>query len=218
MTDTFSEKRRATTLEIDPERTAVLVVDMLNEFLEEGGAMVLPEGRQLYDPLNSLLDAARGAGAPVIWVCDEHPGEDDKEFEKRIPHCIEGTWGAQVVGALKPGDGEYRVRKRRYSGFYETDLDLRLRERRIEHVIVTGVVTNICVRSTAHDAFFRGYGVVVPVECVAATGEREQASSLYDIETHFGSVVSLDDVIQRLEARPVEEAPRRLDREVKADG
>src|SRR5918996_4409967 len=209
MGETFSEKRRAESPEFDPERSVVLVVDMLNEFLEEGGAMVLPEGRRLYEPLRRLTEGARDAGVPVIWVCDEHP-EQDKEFEKRIPHCIEGTWGARVVEALEPAEGEYRIRKRRYSGFYETDLDLRLRELGIETVITTGIVTNICVRSTVHDAFFRGYKVIVPRECVAGTSEREQESSLYDIETHFGVVASLDDVLRALGGKGTEtRAPAR---------
>jgi ureidoacrylate peracid hydrolase len=197
MGESFSEKRVAEGLDFDPEKTAVLVVDMLNEFLEEGGVMVLPEGRDLYGPLTRLFETARGARVPVIWVCDEHP-EQDKEFDKRIPHCIEGTWGARVVDALKPEEGEYRVRKRRYSGFYETDLDLRLRELGIHTLITTGIVTNICVRSTVHDAFFRGYKVIVPTECVAATSHREQESSLYDIETHFGVVAPIEDVLRAL--------------------
>ena len=178
----------------DPGRTAVLVVDMLNDFLEPTGAMPLPEGRRLYEPIRRLLTTARAHGTAVIWVCDTHP-PGDREFAKRSVHCLTGTWGAQIVEALQPRDDEYRVLKRRYSGFYETDLDLRLRELGVAHVILTGVVTNICVRSTAHDAFFRGYNVIVVQDCVAATGEREQESSLYDIDTHFGTVAGLEDVL-----------------------
>jgi ureidoacrylate peracid hydrolase len=96
------------------------------------------------------------------------------------------------VDALRPPPDDYVVRKRRYSGFFETDLDLRLREWGVLQLIVTGVVTNICVRSTVHDAFFRGYDCLIPVECVAATSKREQLSSLYDIDTHFGEVTSLE--------------------------
>ena len=65
-------------------------------------------------------------------------------------------------------------------------------------VVVTGVVTNICVRSTCHDAFFRGYQVVVPRDCVRATGPREQESSLWDIETHFGAVTDSATILNRL--------------------
>ena len=190
----FSERRVQRSIDFDPGRSAVLVVDMLNDFLEPTGAMPLPEGHRLYEPIRRLLATARAHGSAVIWVCDTHP-PGDREFDKRSVHCLAGTWGAQIVEALQPPDDEYWVPKRRYSGFYETDLDLRLRELGIAHVILTGVATNICVRSTAHDAFFRGYDVIVVQDCVAATGEREQESSLYDIDTHFGTVAGLDEVL-----------------------
>ncbi len=190
----FSERRVQRSMGFDPRRSAVLVVDMLNDFLEPTGAMPLPEGHRLYEPIGRLLATARAHGSAVIWLCDSHP-PGDREFDKRSVHCLNGTWGAQIVDALRPRDDEYRVSKRRYSGFYETDLDLRLRELGVRHVILTGVVTNICVRSTAHDAFFRGYDVIVVQDCVAATGEREQASSLYDIDTHFGTVSGLEEVL-----------------------
>lgn len=189
----FSEYRVIRDLDFDPARTAVVVVDMLNDFLEPGGAMPLLAGQQLYDPIRRLLAGARDNGATVIWVCDEHP-PGDREFEKRSIHCLKGSWGAEIVAELEPREDEYRVPKRRYSGFFETDLDLRLRELSINHLIIVGVVTNICVRSTAHDAFFRGYGVTIPVECVAATSDREQQSTLYDLDTHYGTVAALDEV------------------------
>ncbi|MBA2337130.1 MAG: cysteine hydrolase [Acidimicrobiia bacterium] len=190
----FSEYRVIRDLDLDPARTAVLVIDMLNDFLEPDGAMPLLEGRRLYEPIRRLLACARQNGASVIWVCDEHPPLD-REFEKRSVHCLEGSWGAEIVAELEPAADEYRVPKRRYSGFYETDLDLRLRNLGIEHLILGGVVTNICVRSTAHDAFFRDYEVIVPVECVAATSEREQQSTLYDLDTHYGTVAGLEEVL-----------------------
>jgi ureidoacrylate peracid hydrolase len=202
MTTDFAERRHHQPLELDAGRTAVLVVDMLNDFLEDGGAMVLPEGRALYAPLRDLVDASRRRGVPVLWVCDEHPSERDLEFDKRAVHCLRGTWGAEVVAALDPREDEFRIAKRRYSGFFGTDLDLRLRELGVRHVVVTGVVTNICVRSTVHDAFFHGYDVAVPRDCVAATSAREQESTLYDIETHFGTVGSLEQVLEALDAVP----------------
>jgi ureidoacrylate peracid hydrolase len=196
-TDVFSEKRvKEQAAPLVPERTAVLVVDMLNEFLEDGGLMVLPGGHVLYPPIQKLVDTAHQLHMPVFWLNQTlHPG--DKLFEKRIVHCIAGTWGAQVVSALHQGPADVTVPKRRYSGFFQTDLDLYLREKRIENVIVTGVVTNICVRSTIHDAFFLGYEVFVPVECVAATSPAQQESSLYDIDTHYGTVCDLDSLLAR---------------------
>lgn len=198
VTSEFSERRTGRRLAFDPARAAILVVDMLNEFLEPGGEMVLLEGRRIIEPLNRLLAAARERGARVVWLCDEHPLADDKEFEKRVPHCRPGTWNAAVIAAMDVVPDELRIAKRRYSGFFGTDLDLHLREWGIQQVVVTGVVTNICVRSTVHDAYFLGYDVFVPEDCVSATSDREQASSLYDIDTHYGDVVNSSDLFARL--------------------
>ncbi len=194
----FSEHRLTQNMSFDPSSTAVLVVDMLNDFCEPEGAMPLPDSELLYPPIQSLLEAARAGGSPVIWLCDEHP-PGDKEFEKRTEHCLVGSWGAQVVDALKPPPGEYRVPKRRYSGFFETDLDLRLRELGIEHLIITGVVTNICVRSTVHDAFFRGYNVIVPEDCVGDHEEGPHRDNLRDVGRRYCDVVTCDEVIAYIE-------------------
>jgi ureidoacrylate peracid hydrolase len=209
LTSAFSERRTGQRLRFDPARAAVLVVDMLNEFLEPGGEMVLLEGRRIIEPLNRLLAAARQRGMRVIWLCDEHPLPDDKEFAKRVPHCRAGSWGAAVIDAMDVAPNELRIPKRRYSGFFGTDLDLHLREWDIEQVVVTGVVTNICVRSTVHDAYFLGYDVFVPQDCVSATSDREQASSLYDIDTHYGDVVTSSELFAELGAEAVTEGVSR---------
>jgi ureidoacrylate peracid hydrolase len=194
----FSEHRQQVELRLAPERTAVVVVDMINEFLEDGGLMVLASGRALYGPIQQLVDAAHAAGSAVIWLRDQHDDLSDPEFRKRIVHCLKGTWGTQIVDALQPGPDDIILPKSTYSGFFRTPLHELLQGRGITTLIVTGVVTNICVRSTTHDAFFLGYDVLVPEECVSATSEREQASSLYDIDTHYGSVTSLEHVLSML--------------------
>ena len=199
--DVFSAKKHGDeTLVVDSRRTAVLVVDMLNEFCKEGGAMVLPGYEALIAPQTRVIESARGAGAPVVFIVDTHRRNmrHEREFAKRTPHCIEGEWGCQVIDELAPGGDDIFVVKRRYSGFFNTDLDLTLKDMAINTVIVMGVVTNICVRSTVHDAFFHGYQVVVPEDCVAATGPREQESSLYDIATHFGVVSDAAEVAAAL--------------------
>lgn len=181
------------------DRGAIIIVDMLNDFCKDGGSMVLQEGMEAVEPTQRLIAAGREKGLPIIFVNDCHrAGKYDKEFEKRAPHCIEGTWGAQVIDELTPQEQDYCIPKRRFSGFYQTDLDLVLRELEVKTVIVTGVVTNICVRSTCHDAAFRGYNVIVPTDCVRATGAREQESTLWDIETHFGTVTTADEVIAKM--------------------
>ena len=198
--DEFSKIKKETSWGIDPKITAVLLIDMLNDFLVAGGKMVLPGGDHIVPHQKSLIDTARQAGIPIVYVNDSHrPGlKRDREFLKRGEHCIEGSWGAQVIDSLKPQSSDLIITKRRFSGFFETDLDLTLKDMGIETLIVMGVVTNICVRSTIHDAFFRGYQVIVPQDCVEATGPREQASSLYDIETHFGEVTESKQIIAKI--------------------
>ncbi len=163
--------------------------------------MVLPGGHVIVPPQQALISAARAAGLPIVYVNDAHrPGlvGTDREFKKRGEHCIEGSWGASVIDDLAPREGDLLVTKRRFSGFFNTDLDLTLKDALVDTLIVMGVVTNICVRSTIHDAFFHGYSVIVPQDCVAATGPREQESSLYDIATHFGDVTDSKALIEAL--------------------
>lgn len=198
--DTFSLHRQTMTITLDPATTAVVVVDMLNDFCTEGGLMVLPGADRLYPPQQALLDAARGCGATVVYVNDNHRHgmRCDREFVKRAVHCMADTWGGAVVDELAPSPADHVVIKRRFSGFFQTDLDVTLKDLGVDTVVVVGVVTNICVRSTVHDAFFLGYRVIVPSDCVAATGPREQDSSLYDIGTHFGVVTTSPCVIAAL--------------------
>ncbi len=191
----FSEHRTQASVRFEPQSTAVIVVDMINEFLEDGGLMVLETGRVLYEPIQRLVDAAHENDMLVVWLRDQHEDTSDPEFRKRTLHCLAGTWGTQIVDALKPGQDDVILPKSTYNGFHRTPLHDVLQERGVRTAIVTGVVTNICVRSTCHDAFFLGYEVLVPRDCVSATSDREQASSLYDIDTHYGTVTSLEHVL-----------------------
>lgn len=198
--DVFSSHRHGETMSLDKARTAVIVVDMINDFCKPGGAMVLPGYETLVPQQLAVIDAARAVGAPVLWVHDVHRANmrRDREWVKRTPHCVEGTWGTEIIEDLGARDDEIHIIKRRYSAFFQTDLDLTLKDMQITQLVVFGVVTNICVRSTVHDAFFIGYDVVVPQDCCAATGAREQESSLYDIATHFGVVTNAADVVASL--------------------
>ena len=202
--NTFSEKQsdqqRQKITDFDPATTAVLVVDMLKDFFKEGGAMVLEGGEALYAPHRRLLAAARAAGMPVLWLNQSLP-PDDSLFQMRKVHCLAGSWGAEVVDELPVDESDIVIPKRRYSGFFQTTLDLTLRERGIDTVIVTGVVTNICVRSTVHDAFFLRYKVLVPEDLVMATSLNAQEVTLYDIDTHYGDVTNLEHVLGALQRR-----------------
>lgn len=198
--DVFSAKKLEREVRIDPKSTGIVVIDMLNEFCKPGGAMVLPGYESLVPPQKKVIEAGRQTGCAILFVVDTHRSNvrQDREFLKRTPHCLEGTWGARVIEDLDPRPDDVYIVKRRYSAFFNTDLDLTLRDLQVNTLVIFGVVTNICVRSTVHDAFFLGYQVIVPEDCVAATGPREQESSLYDIATHFGIVADSEQVTAAL--------------------
>jgi nicotinamidase-related amidase len=147
--------------------TAVVVVDMQNDFVMPGGALVVPDAAATVPVIRELLDRARAAGARVFFTQDTHaPG--DPEFPIWGEHVLEGTWGWQIVDALAPGPGDRAIRKLRYDGFFGTSLDHELRLAGITTVVVCGTVANICVLHTAGSAALRGYRVVLPVDAISA--------------------------------------------------
>jgi ureidoacrylate peracid hydrolase len=199
--DIFSAKQAGVPpLTVDPRHTALVVVDLVNDYVEPNGMMPMSDGVAGGGPLiaanRTLADAARAAGATIVWVRPGHLDAGDALFRKRIVHALDGSWGAELHDGLGVQDGERVLRKRRYSAFFATDLDLWLREHEIERVVVTGVALNICVRATIHDAFFHGYDVWVVTDASQGTSEREEASTLYDIATHYGDVKTVADVLE----------------------
>lgn len=179
---------------VPADRTAILVVDLVNDFLEASGAMPVADPAPVLVATRSLVEAGREAGALVVWIRPGHQEAADGLFRKRAVHGMGETWGARLHSELPLRDGERIVRKRRYSAFFGTDLDMYLREHEIRRVVLAGVALNICVRSTVQDAFFHGYDVWVARDACQATGPREEASTLYDISTHFGTVLTVDEV------------------------
>lgn len=195
--DQFSSKQSAVTPpEVPAERTALLVVDLVNDYVEPAGAMPVADAGPVLAAATRLANGARAAGVLPVWIRPGHLEAADGLFRKRIPHAMGESWGAQIHDSLPFADGDRVLLKRRYSAFFQTDLDMYLREHRIERVVVCGVALNICVRSTVHDAFFLGYDVWVAPDASQATGPREEASTLYDIETHFGEVRTVDQILE----------------------
>ena len=200
-TDPYSDRALfGRALNLDPKTTAVLVIDMLNDFCVEPGPLANPAALELCPAQNSVLDAVRATGGTVVFINEQHRTtlQPVRDFAKRMTHTYEGSWGAQVVADLPVKSGDLTVLKRRYSGFFASDLDVTLRDRGVRAVVLMGVLTNICVRATAHDAFFLGYDTVVPRDCVGAMSVIEQQATLYDIATHFGWVTDAPTVVQSL--------------------
>jgi len=183
-------------ISIDIRRSAVLVIDMQNEFGSEGGmfdraGIDISIIRSAIAPTAAVLDAAHKNGVPVIYLKMQHrPDMADmgrEDSPHRIKHgffrvgennvapdgspnrvLIEGYWGTEIVKELSPQPGDLVVPKHRYSGFFETELDSILRGRDIKHLIVTGCTTSVCVESTIRDAMFRDYQCCLLADC---TGE-----------------------------------------------
>jgi len=168
-------------------KSAVLVVDMLRDFIKREFISPSRASRTI-EAIKGLLERARNKGIPVIYVCDSHL-PDDGEFKIWPKHAVQGTKGAEVIEELRPQKGDYVVKKRRYSGFYGTDLDLLLRELGIDTVIIVGVATHICVLHTAADAYFRGYRVIIPRDCVNAPTDEENEWGLKYMERMYGAIV-----------------------------
>jgi len=185
-------------------RYAVLVVDMLEEFVR--GRLRAEAAEKIVPRIAELLNAARELGVPVIHVVDSHVPQVDAEFRLWGPHAVRGSEEARIVPELGPAEGDYVVEKRRYDGFVYTDLDLLLRELGVDTVIVTGIHTHICVQQTVLGAFYRGYRVIVPVDCVAAATEEWHKRGLEYMEKFAGAeLVTCEHIIGRLKHEAKEE-------------
>lgn len=168
---------------------ALLIVDMLNDFVH--GSLKVPTAKDIIPNIKRLANAFRSRKMPVIYVNDSHASNVDLELKLWGPHAIAGTWGSQVVDELKPEKGDFVVFKRRYSGFFATDLDLLLRELKVESVVLTGVVTDICILHTAADAFFRGYEVIVVSDATTSlTSDRHERALNYMKEVYGAKILN----------------------------
>ena len=188
-----SIEARPEPVSFDTGRTAVMVIDMQNDFGSRGGMFdlagldVAPIGR-LVQPISRLLEAARNAGLFIIYTRQEHNADLSDAGSEDAPHRIKhkrmnvgrtvaapdgsesrvlvrGTWNTAIVPDLSPHPGDAVISKHRFSAFFETSLDSVLRARGIDTLIFTGATTSICVESTVRDATFRDYRCIVLRDC-----------------------------------------------------
>lgn len=182
------------------DRTALLLIDVIESFFGAEMPNFYPEVVQVLDPLRQLLAAARGSGALVVHGVERHrPGLDDFEWRKLPQHHFAGAPDATVVAGFEmQGLREVVLPKRRFSAFFATDLALLLREQGIARVVVAGVKTNVCIRATVQDAFAYGFSPIVPREATNSNRPQLAAASLEDIDRYMGRVVALDDALEAL--------------------
>lgn len=168
---------------------ALLVIDMLNDFILEDGKLTNgPSGQAIVGFCKEKIQEYRNSGHKIIYICDNHE-EDDKEFDMFPKHCIANTEGAKIIEELKPEKEDKIIYKRRYSSFFGTELDLYLREKKIEEISLVGVCTNICVLYTTADARNLGYDVNIYKKGVASFDEESHRVALKEMGTTLGGRV-----------------------------
>jgi nicotinamidase-related amidase len=181
------------------ERPVVIIIDMLNDFVT--GALRAERGEKIIAPLKNLVEAARKHSVPVVYSNDAHLKSDFEVVNKWGGHAIKGTPGAEVIPELQPREQDFVVEKRTYSGFFETGLDSLLRSlyngEGAKTVILGGLHTNICVRHTSADAFFRGYKIVIAKDGVEAFTEKAHEEGLaYLKEVYNAEIKTVNEIIK----------------------
>jgi ureidoacrylate peracid hydrolase len=193
----------------DPSRAALLVVDMQNDFVNEGAIMEVPMARRLVPNMQRLVARCRDAGVPVIFTThvlydqfEVSPLESAYQPKLRTDGMRANRPGSDVIDALAPWPGEIVIRKHRYDAFYNTQLETVLRNIRgagtVDTVIVTGTVTNVCCESTARSAFMRDFKVVFVSDANGGFDEPSHNATLKIIGMVFGRVMSTDEVLAKL--------------------
>lgn len=182
-------------------KTALIVVDMVRDFTDPEGLVFYPQNREILPRIAEAVERFRAHGCTIVFM--QHCYRKDKPEQNLInmrPNCIEGS-GGEDIDPMLPVDAahDYVIKKRRYSAFFGTDLDLVLRENGVTHVVIVGTKTNCCIRATVHDAYYLNYHVIVPRDAVATNSDTVNEVHLEDIRKYFGEVTTLDELYQRME-------------------
>lgn len=179
------------------DRHCIVIIDMLNDFIGPNAPLRCPDGEKIVPNLQKLVKFAHENGINVVFVQEAHR-KDDADFKVRPVHAVKGTWGSDFIPELYPDEekGDYIVQKRRHSAFAYTDLDLYLREEGCDTVVITGVWTNVCCRSTASDALYRCYKVIVISDCNASATQEMHEAGLRDMSL-FAEVITLDEYMSK---------------------
>jgi ureidoacrylate peracid hydrolase len=182
-------------------KSALLVVDMQRFFADPAGKGYLPCTAAIMPNLRQLLAVFRRAGRPVIYTRHaHHPEMLDAGIMVRWwkENIIEGTPESEVIDELAPRPSDKVVTKHRYSAFFDTDLATVLRSLRIEDLVISGVMTNMCVESTARDAYFRDYRSFIPADATGAPTEEMHCASLLNLAYGFAWVTTTANIVEQI--------------------
>jgi nicotinamidase-related amidase len=185
------------------EKAALLVIDMQYFFLDPASPSYTPGGPAIIPTVKKVIQAFRRADRPVIYTRHvHHPDQIDAGilgwWWKGM--CLEGSPESEVHHELAPIAGEKVIFKHRYSAFYNTDLETILRVLKVEDLVITGIMTNMCCESTARDAYFRDYRVFFLADGTGSITEEMQLASLLNLAFGFAYVTDAEGVVKELEA------------------
>ena len=195
---------------VDPTKTALVIVDVQNDFAHPEGAFGkrghdMSRMTEMVPRLQKLIDAAHRASVSVIFIHTIHDRWTDseswvsrKDNVGEMAVCREGTWGTEFY-KVSPDIQDFVVTKRRYSAFQDTELDLVLRSIGVRNIICTGIATNVCVESTARQGYMLDYHLVFVDDCSATTSQREHDATLENMRNFFGLVATADEIIEAWE-------------------
>jgi ureidoacrylate peracid hydrolase len=219
-------KAKPEPVDVDFQRSAVIVVDMQNAFAAKGGlldiaGMDISGAAGVVSTIRGVLDTARRAGIAVVYVqmgykadLSNSGGPGSPNWHKELAmHTMnirpelkgklltEGTWDFAIVEELKPQAGDLVVIKTRYSGFAGTTLDSQLRTRGIRYLFFVGIATNVCVESTLRDAYFLDYWPILLADGAMPAGPSSMhEATLFNVENFFGWTIPSSDFIAALQS------------------
>lgn len=199
---------------VKPEHTALVVVDMQNDYCSDGGHWTkmgkdIAPIKAIIPSLSRLIDGAREASVPVIYLQNTHVSDGAYlspsyiahmlkrwDNEAQLLYTLDGTWGHEIYAQIKPEEKDLVVKKHRPSGFFGTDLDLILRNANRKTIVVTGVVTEGCVESTARDGWMRDYYVAIAADCVASSRPDLHNAQLTLMNQIYHFVISTKEILR----------------------
>jgi len=205
-------------IEIDLHRTALIIVDMQNTFICKGGVFDLAgvdvsENEKIVEPIKKLSTAARANDIKVVYIAhilsrDLREAGPDSSFGYRLrqrdpawleKYHIRGTWGAEIIDALKPQPGDMFVEKPRFSAFYGTNLDVILRGYSLKYLLFVGCATNICVEASLRDAGHLDYFPILVSDATAHLGPPfTQEATIFNVQRCYGWVTTTPDLLKVL--------------------
>ncbi|NIV14613.1 MAG: isochorismatase family protein [Aliifodinibius sp.] len=183
-------------IELPTQKTAVVIVDMQNDFVKPEGSLLVEAAKDTIPNIEKVLNNVRKENMPIAYTQDTH-FEGDREWEIWPEHCRRESKGWHIIDELKPQKGDVVCEKNRYDGFYGTWLEHYLSHIwNVEHLVIMGTVSNICVLHTAASAGLRWFHIVVPANGISALSEFDQAATLRQVSSLYGGhvVKSVDDI------------------------